>query len=240
MLDNYITADLFNCQQFTLKSIDFNEEISSVLLTYSSREKASAVRCPDCGSRVYAQARDTYDLKDMPVFYQLFFFFVVKGPETAASLAPGENDLPHGCREVLLYEGLLRQITDLIFLQPVTDQDLTADRLLQVEQCFHKRGLAGPVFTYDTEIIPCIHGEIQTLHDGMCVVAERQIPNGDVSHMPASYFNASFRTDRFFSMMERYVVPFSTSFAVTDCMESMVRICWSFACVFCTMVSAIR
>ena len=69
MLNNYITADLFNCQQFTLKSIDFNEERSSVLLTYSSREKASAVRCPDCGSRVYAQARDTYDLKDMPVFY---------------------------------------------------------------------------------------------------------------------------------------------------------------------------
>lgn len=69
MLNDYITANLFNCQQFTLKSIDFNEERSSVLLTYSSQEKVSTVRCPDCGSRVYAQAQDTYDLKDMPVFY---------------------------------------------------------------------------------------------------------------------------------------------------------------------------
>ena len=128
--------------------------------------------------------------------------------------------------------GLLRQITDLIFLQPVTDQDLTADRLLKVEQRFHKRGFAGPVFTHDAEIIPGVHGEIQTLYDGMCVVAQRQILNGDVSHMSASYFKASFRTDRFFSMRERYVVPFLTSFAVTDCMESMVRICWSFVCVF--------
>lgn len=69
MLNDYITADLFSCQQFTLKSIDFNEERSSVLLTYSSQEKVSTVRCPDCGSRVYAQAQDTYDLKDMPIFY---------------------------------------------------------------------------------------------------------------------------------------------------------------------------
>ena len=68
MLDNYITADLFDCQQFALKSIDFNEEKSSVLLTYSSQEKAAMVRCPDCGGRVYAQSLDTYDLKDMPVF----------------------------------------------------------------------------------------------------------------------------------------------------------------------------
>lgn len=69
MLNNYITAELFKCQQFSLKSIDFNEEESSVTLTYGSQEKTSAVRCPDCGAQVYAQSRDTFDLKDMPVFY---------------------------------------------------------------------------------------------------------------------------------------------------------------------------
>lgn len=69
MLNNYITAELFNCQQFKLKSIDFNEEESRALLTYSSQEKISEVRCPNCGGPVYAQSRDTYDLKDMPVFY---------------------------------------------------------------------------------------------------------------------------------------------------------------------------
>ena len=69
MLNEYITAELLNCQQFELKTIDFNEERSSALLTYNSIEKVSSVRCPECGSQVYAQARDTYDLKDMPVFY---------------------------------------------------------------------------------------------------------------------------------------------------------------------------
>ena len=69
MLDNYFTAELFNCQQFILKSIDFNEEESRALLTYSSQEKISEVRCPNCGGLVYSQSQDTYDLKDMPVFY---------------------------------------------------------------------------------------------------------------------------------------------------------------------------
>ena len=69
VLNDYITADLFNCQQFTLKSIDFNEEESSALLTYISQEKTSAARCPDCGGRAYVQSRNTCDLKDMPVFY---------------------------------------------------------------------------------------------------------------------------------------------------------------------------
>lgn len=69
MLDNYFTAELFNCQQFILKSIDINEEERRALLTYSSQEKISEVRCPNCGGLVYAQSQDTYDLKDMPVFY---------------------------------------------------------------------------------------------------------------------------------------------------------------------------
>lgn len=69
MLNEYNTADLFNCQQFTLKSIDLNEENSSALITYSSNEMVSTVRCPDCNSQVYVQARDTYDVKDMPIFY---------------------------------------------------------------------------------------------------------------------------------------------------------------------------
>ena len=68
MLDTYITTDLFNCQQFILKSIEINEENSTALLTYSSQEKVSKVTCPDCGGRVYLQYHSTCDMKDMPVF----------------------------------------------------------------------------------------------------------------------------------------------------------------------------
>lgn len=71
MLYDYNTANLSNCQQFMLKSTEFYEEKSNVLLTYSSQKKVSEVRCADCRSRVYTQAQDTYDLKNMPVFYDV-------------------------------------------------------------------------------------------------------------------------------------------------------------------------
>ena len=65
----YNTAFPVNCQQFELKTVDFNESASSVLLTFKSREKAKDVKCPDCGKRVYIQSNCTSDMKDVPIFF---------------------------------------------------------------------------------------------------------------------------------------------------------------------------
>ena len=65
----YNTAFSLKCQQYELKDVDFNESASSVLLTFKSREKASEVKCPGCGKRVYIQENCTCEMKDIPIFF---------------------------------------------------------------------------------------------------------------------------------------------------------------------------
>ena len=69
VLESYNTLYPLSCQQFTLKSIDFCEERSSTMLTYSSQERAADISCPECGGRVHVQSHCTCDMKDIPIFY---------------------------------------------------------------------------------------------------------------------------------------------------------------------------
>ena len=93
----------------------------------------------------------------------------------AAPLTPRENDLSHGCREVLLDNSLLRQIADLIFPQPVARQNSAADGHLQAEDRFHKGTLAGAVFSYDAEIVACKNLKIKVLQNGLSIVADAEL-----------------------------------------------------------------
>ena len=117
---------------------------------------------------------------------KLLFFFVIKRTAAAASLAPGENDLSHGCREVLLYHCLLRQIADLVFSQPVARQNSAADGRLQAEDRFHKGTLAGAVFPYDAEIVACQELKAEVLENGSSIVAGTEILTSELSHRPTS------------------------------------------------------
>ena len=50
---------------------------------------------------------------------ECFFLRTVKRSKTQPALAPGENNLINGCREILLDLGLLWKIPDLVVFQPV-------------------------------------------------------------------------------------------------------------------------
>ena len=117
---------------------------------------------------------------------KFLFFFVIKRTAAAASLASGENDLSHGCREVLLYHCLLRQIADLVFPQPMARQNSAADGGLQAEDRFHKGTLAGAVFPYDAEIVACQELKAEVLENGPSVVAGTEILTSELSHRPTS------------------------------------------------------
>ena len=117
---------------------------------------------------------------------KLLFFFVIKRAAAAASLASGENDLSHGCREVLLYLRLLRQIADLIFPQPVACQNAAADGRLQAEDRFHKGTLAGAVLPYDAEIVARKDLKIKVLQNRSPIVADTEPLTSELSHRPTS------------------------------------------------------
>ena len=85
----------------------------------------------------------------------MFFFFAIKGAAAAAPLTPGENDVSHGCREILLYDSLLRQVADLIFPQPVACQNSAADGRRQAKDRFHECTLTRAVFPCDAEVVAC-------------------------------------------------------------------------------------
>ena len=117
---------------------------------------------------------------------KFLFFFVIKRTAAAASLASGENDLSHGCREVLLYLRLLRQIADLIFPQPVACQNAAADGRLQAEDRFHKSTLAGAIFPYDAEVVACQELKGEVLENGLPIVADTEPLTSELSHRPTS------------------------------------------------------
>ena len=117
---------------------------------------------------------------------KLLFFFVIKRTAAAASQAPGENDLSHGCREVLLYLRLLRQIADLVFPQPIARQNSAADGHLQAEDRFHKGALAGAIFPYDAEVVACQELKGEVLENGLPIVADTEPLTSELSHRPTS------------------------------------------------------
>ena len=59
--------------------------------------------------------------------------------------------------------GLLRQIADLVGLQPVARQDLASNGRLEAEDRSHERTFSSAVFPHDAEVIAGTDGEIQIL-----------------------------------------------------------------------------
>ncbi len=99
---------------------------------------------------------------------------------------------------------LLRQVADLVGLQPIAGHDPAAHGLLQAQQRPHQRGFAGAVFSDDAQIIALVHAEIEAIDDDAAFVAEGQVYSAEQSHPRfLLYRSASLRTLRFFSMMER-------------------------------------
>jgi hypothetical protein len=89
--------------------------------------------------------------------------------------ATGENHLVNAGRKILLYPGLLGQISDLFSCQTVSVNQLAGRGLLQLKKPLHQSTLAGSVLAYDSQIITLFNGKIHITEYCPAFIGKTQI-----------------------------------------------------------------
>ena len=102
-------------------------------------------------------------------------FPVVKRPAPHAPLAAGQHDFAHRRGKIPLHIRLLRQVSDLVLLQPVTECNLPGQRFLQAKNGLHQGRFSRSVLADNAQVIACTHFKTDAGQHGMSVISEHQV-----------------------------------------------------------------
>ena len=81
-----------------------------------------------------------------------------------------------------MYDGLLRQIADLVLTQTIAHLDLSGNGLLQTEQRFHQGTFSCTVFTNYAKMIACVNLKVQRIQNGLSLIANEKILTNELRH----------------------------------------------------------